>query len=108
MDGEAPRPRTIPVRGASLEGLWVLLVPEGESKVPVCARAGNGLYLLAFRTGHTARKFLEDSKMDAEPRMVVPTNLTELMSSLSGKGVAGVLVDYDASTNPYKEPNLVY
>jgi hypothetical protein len=98
------------VKGSSIEGLWVILVQEEGNKVPMLARAGNGLYLLAFRTGYTARKFMTDSQLPAgaEPRMVVSANLPEIMAIIAGKSLAGVLIDYDAATNTYKEAGLVY
>jgi hypothetical protein len=93
--------------------MWVILVAEPGSrsgaKTPMLARAGNGLYLLAFRTGFTARKFLADGNMtDGEPRMVVNANLPEIMAQVAGKDIAGVLIDYDYSTNTYKEAGLMY
>jgi hypothetical protein len=97
------------VKGASLSGLWVILVEEEGAKVPMLARAGNGLYLLAFRTGFTARKFVLDQRLEhAEPRMVVGANLSEVVESISRRGANGVLIDYDASSNTYKEAGLVY
>src|SRR5262249_1259492 len=79
-------------------------------KTPMLARAGSGLYLLAFRTGFTARKFMADGKLPtgAEPRMVVGAILPQVLAAVSGKGVAGVLVDYDFTTNPYREAGLRY
>jgi hypothetical protein len=99
-----------PVRGSSLEGLWIILVPEEGAQVPMLARAGSGLYLLGFRTGFTARKFMSESKLPegAEPRMVVSANLAEMLGRLAGKEIAGVLIDYDVATNSYKEAGLVY
>jgi hypothetical protein len=98
------------VKGSSLEGLWIILVPEDGAKVPMLARAGNGLYLLGFRTGFTARKFMAESRIPegAEPRMVVSANLAEMLAALQGKEISGVLVDYDVATNSYKEAGLVY
>ena len=59
-------------KGGSIDGLWVILVSEeGQTeKTPMLARAGNGLYLLGFRTAFTARKFMTDSQIPntAEPR----------------------------------------
>jgi hypothetical protein len=98
------------VKGSSLEGLWIILVTEGTAKVPMLARAGNGLYLLAFRTGFTARKFVTDSRLsdDAEPRMVVPSQAMQIVSAMQAKRATGVLIDYDASTNTYKDASLAY
>jgi hypothetical protein len=99
----------VEVKGSSLEGLWIILVAEGDQKVPMLARAGNGLYLLAFRTGFTARKFTADSKLaDAEPRMVVPSSARDILAYLARQQAAGVLIDYDATTNTYKEAGMVY
>lgn len=97
------------VKGSSLAGLWVILVEENGAKVPMLARAGNGLYLLAFKTGFSARKFVTDQGLqDAEPRMLVPGSLAELLEGLKERGASGVLVDYDATSNTYKEAGLVY
>ena len=102
-------------KGASIEGLWVILVSDegqGEQKTPMLARAGNGLYLLGFRTAFTARKWVTESTAalppGAEPRMVVGANLAEIMTQLRAKQVSGVVVDYDAITNTYKEAGLIY
>ncbi len=91
-------------RGSTLEGLWVLLVTENGTKTPLLARAGNGLYLLAFKTGFTARKFLVESRAEAtvEPRMVVSANRPKIVASVADKDVAGVLVDYDFVNHTYK------
>jgi hypothetical protein len=93
-----------PNRGSRLEGLWVLLVTENGTKTPLLAKAGNGLYLLAFKTGFTARKFLAESQaaQTVEPRMVVSANRPEIVASVAGKDVAGVLVDYDFLNHTYK------
>jgi hypothetical protein len=97
------------VKGASLSGLWVILVEEEGRKIPMLARAGNGLYLLAFRTGFTARKFVSEKGLtDAEPRLLVTSNLPEIVATLDTKQIAGVLIDYDATSNTYKEAGLVY
>ncbi len=97
------------VKGSSIEGLWIILVPEGDAKVPMLARAGNGLYLLAFRTGFTARKFTADSRLEgAEPRMVVSSSSKEILTYLARQQASGVLIDYDASTNTYKDAGMVY
>src|SRR5215813_8182733 len=103
------------VRSSSIENLWVILVPDESTtglsgKTPMLARAGSGLYLLAFRTGFTARKFMTEAQTQAgaEPRMVVGSVLPQIMNSLTGKDIAGVLVDYDFSTNTYREAGLIY
>jgi hypothetical protein len=97
------------VKGSSIENLWVILVAEGSGKTPMLARAGDGLYLLAFRTGFTARKFMTDSGMgDAEPRMVVGSVVPQILAGVEGKGVTGVLVDYDFTTHTYREAGLMY
>jgi len=97
------------VKGSSIENLWVLLVPEGQAKTPMLASAGGGLYLLAFRTGFTARKFMTDSGTTAaEPRMVVGSIASEILATVGGKNVAGILVDYDFTTNAYREASLMY
>jgi hypothetical protein len=97
------------VKGSSIENLWVLLVPEGSGKTPMLARAGDGLYLLAFKTGFTARKFMTDSGLgEAEPRMVVGSVLPQILASVEGKGITGVLIDYDFVTHAYKEAGLMY
>ena len=97
------------VKGSSIENLWVILVPEGSAKVPMLARAGDGLYLLAFRTGFTARKFMTDSgAVEAEPRMCVGGVLPQILASVEGKGITGVLHDYDFTTHTYREAGLMY
>jgi hypothetical protein len=90
--------------------MWVILVPEAERKTPMLARAGNSLYLLAFKTGFSARKFVTDASAPAgaEPRMVVGSNLGDIMSSMEGKDIGGVVVDYDFGTNTYKDAGLLY
>lgn len=111
MDAASARAYDPTVKGSSIENLWVILVPE-EGKVhktPMLARAGDKLFLLAFRTGFTARKFMTESGMGtAEPRMVVGPVLGQIMQSVAGKDVAGVLVDYDFSTHTYREAGLMY
>lgn len=109
MNAAAARTYDPQVKGSSIENLWVLLVPEGSGKIPMLARAGDGLYLLAFRTGFTARKFMTDSGVQgAEPRMVVGQIVPQILASVDGKGVAGVLVDYDFTTNAYREAGLLF
>jgi hypothetical protein len=110
VDAVASRAYDDHVKGSSIEGLWVILVADDSGKTPMLARAGNGLYLLAFRTGFTARKFITDGQVPAgaEPRMVVGANLQEVLASVAGKDVQGVLIDYDYSTNTYKEAGLMY
>lgn len=78
--------------------------------MPLLARAGNGLYLLAFGDGQKARKFIGDSNMDntAEARLVVKSNLPGVLAALEEKKAAGVLLDYDAITNTYREAGLVF
>jgi hypothetical protein len=106
---ENQRSYEAPAKGASIDGLWVILVEEESAKVPMLARAGTGLYLLAFRTGFTARKFVADRGLAAgEPRMVVASSIPDVVSYMTAREVAGVLIDYDASTNTYKEAGLVY
>ena len=109
MNAASARTYDPQVKGSSIENLWVLLVPEGQAKVPMLASAGGGLYLLAFRTGFTARKFMTDSGATAaEPRMVVGSIVPEILASVAGKSVAGVLIDYDFTTNSYREAGLMY
>ena len=111
MDAASARAYDPSVKGSSIENLWVILVSEAglASKTPMLARAGDGLYLLAFRTGFTARKFMTDSGLQgAEPRMVVGPVLPQIMASVAGKEITGVLVDYDFSTHTYREAGLMY
>jgi len=97
------------VRGSSLEGLWVILVAENGNKVPLMAKAGNGTYLLAFRTGFTARKLMVDRVVsDGEPRLILKHNIAELIGQSLVQSLAGVLIDYDAQTNKYREAGLMY
>jgi hypothetical protein len=118
VDAASARAYDPQVKGSSIENLWVILVPEesGEAaaglagKTPMLARAGNSLYLLAFRTGFTARKFMTEARVPAgaEPRMVVGAIVAQVLSSVSGKDVSGVLVDYDFTTHTYREAGLMY
>lgn len=116
MDAATARTYDPQVKGSSIENLWVILVPDEAGvaglggKTPMLARAGNSLYLLAFRTGFTARKFMTEGQISngAEPRMVVGSILTQILGAVSGKDVAGVLIDYDFTTNTYREAGLMY
>jgi hypothetical protein len=111
LDAASARAYDPSVKGSSIENHWVILVPEAGdgAKTPMLARAGDGLYLLAFRTGFTARKFMTDSGLQgAEPRMVVGSILPQILASVAGKGITGVLVDYDFSTHTYREAGLMY
>ena len=109
MNAAAARTYDPQVKGSSIENLWVLLVTEASGKTPMLAKAGDGLYLLGFRTGFTARKFMTDSGVHgAEPRMVVGSVVPEILASVAGKGITGVLVDYDFTTNAYREAGLIY
>jgi hypothetical protein len=90
-------------KSSTIDGLWVVMVQEGEEKVPMLARSGADVFLLAFKTGFTARKFAVDNQVtDAEPRMLVATNAQAAMAQMRKRGATGVLVDYDASTQTYK------
>lgn len=90
-------------QSSPIDGLWVLLVPEGNEKVPMVARSANGIFLLAFRTGHGARKFMSDSSIDgAEPRMVLAASAPRVLDLATGRGASAVLVDYDAATQNYR------
>ena len=115
MDAASARSYDPQVKGSSIENLWVILYPEESGgaingKTPMLARAGNSLYLLAFRTGFTARKFMTEGQLPAgaEPRMVVGSIVPQILGSVAGKDVAGVLVDYDFTTNTYREAGLMY
>jgi hypothetical protein len=91
------------VSSSTIDGLWVVLVPEGGEKVPMLARAGDDLFLLAFKTGFSARKFASETQLsDAEPRMVVANQSQAVIAQMRSKGAQGVLVDYDAATRTYK------
>ena len=103
----APQAPAIPT---TIEGLWVLLVPnEGElpvqdvdGRVPMMARAGDDqTYLLAFKSVVKARQFLAACEASADPRMVVRGNKQELLRIASSARVAGVLIDYDPATQAY-------
>lgn len=100
------------MKGSSIEGLWVILVADPDEqarKVPLLARTKSGLYLLAWKTGLGARKFLADTRLGgAEERLVVRANLDEVTRFVNGRGVAGVIVDYDAEHNTYRDAGLVY
>ena len=88
---------------SSIEGLWVLLVNQQAERIPMMARAGNDeTYLLGFKSVFNARKFLEQSAVeDAEPRMIVRGNKSELMELAQTNGAVGVIVDYDPATQDY-------
>jgi len=97
--------------GSSLEGLWVLLVSEeGETQIPVMAKAGDDqTYLLGFKNAFKARKFLQGTAVeDAEPRMVVEANKGEMLTLALAQGAAGVLVDYDPETHDYGTATELY
>jgi hypothetical protein len=88
----------------AIEGLWILVVEEDGEKVPLLARGKSGLYLLAFRTPHAARKFLAESGMpEAEPRLVVRSNAAEIDAYLQARETSGVVIDYDPTTNSYRD-----
>jgi hypothetical protein len=90
-------------KSATIDGLWVVLVDEDGQKVPMLASAGGERFLLAFKTGFSARKFAQDQRIEnAEPRMLVPAMTQGLLAQVRLRGAAGVLVDYDASTGTYK------
>jgi hypothetical protein len=115
VDAASARAYDPQVKGSSIENLWVILVPDESSpgingKTPMLARAGNGLYLLAFRTGFTARKFMSEGQIPAtaEPRMVVGSILAQVLGSVAGRDISGVLVDYDFTTNTYREAGLMF
>lgn len=107
----APTRRAPPQATTLLEGLWVLLVQnDGEitvsdtdGRVPVLALAGNDkTYLLGFKNAVKARQFVAASELEgAEPRMVVKGNKDEILRIVRTAGVAGLLVDFDATTKEY-------
>ncbi len=67
------------------------------------ARAGDDLFLLAFKTGFSARKFASESQLsDAEPRMLMASQSQAMIAQMRSKGAQGVLVDYDTTTRTYK------
>lgn len=99
-----------PMLPTTIEGLWVLLVPnEGElpvadadGRVPMMARAGDDqTYLLAFKNVAKARQFLAACEASADPRMVVRGNKAEVLRIAESAKVAGVLLDYDPATQQY-------
>ena len=98
------------IERSSLDGLWVLLVPTEEQRIPMMAKAGNDqTYLLGFKNMVNARKFLNDSSIDnADPRMVVKGNKSELLTIARENGVVGVLVDYDPATQEYSSAAELY
>lgn len=94
----------------TIEGLWVLLlanegelpVTDSDGRVPMMARAGDDRpYLLAFKDVAKARQFLAACEVQAEARMVVRGNKAEIFRICQAVKVAGVLVDYDYSTQQY-------
>ncbi|MBI4511397.1 MAG: hypothetical protein HY698_17320 [Deltaproteobacteria bacterium] len=97
------------MKGRSIEGFWIILVQEDGQKVPLLARAGHGLYLLAFRSGQMARKFVQEKAVaGAETRMVVSANSAEILTLVQQRGVTSVLIDYDSATNTYREAELIF
>ncbi len=90
---------------SSLDGLWVLLVNQEKNaeRIPMMARAGNNeTYLLGFKNVFNARKFIEHSAVeDAELRMIVKGNKSELLQLAQVNGAVGVIVDYDLATQDY-------
>lgn len=103
--------RAPPQATAFLEGLWVLLVRnEGEievsdadGRVPLLALAGNNkTYLLGWKNAVKARQFAATSELEgAEARMVVKGNKVEILRIVRAAGVAGLLIDFDATTKQY-------
>jgi hypothetical protein len=103
---------------SSIVGLWVLFVDnEGqlihadpEGRVPMMARTGNDeTYLLGFKSMINARKFLQQSSIEAaEPRMVVKGNKSQLLQIARDAGVVGILVDYDPVTQKYALATELY
>src|SRR5262245_26259382 len=91
-----------------LAGLWVLLVQndgelatqDADGRVPVMARAGNDeTYLLVFKNVVKARQFVATQDLpDAEPRMVVRGNHSDIVRIAREAGVVGTLLDYDPAT----------
>jgi hypothetical protein len=108
--GRGARPTQAPMIPNTIEGLWILLVPnEGElptsdpeGRVPMMARAGDDqTYLLAFKNVARAREFLTACEMSADPRMVVRGNKVDILRIAQAARVVGVLVDYDPTTQAY-------
>jgi hypothetical protein len=109
--------QTDPAPPSALNGLWLLLVKQEaelsskiEDQVPVMAKAGNDMnYLLGFKNAANARKFMQDSDIDnAEPRMVVSANEGNFLHCARANGAAGLLVDYDASSQQYAKASELY
>jgi hypothetical protein len=106
-----PTRRAPPQATVLLEGLWVLMVQnEGEisvsdadGRVPVLALAGNDkTYLLGFKNAAKARQFMTTLELEgADARMVVKGNKEEILRIVRAAGVAGLLVDFDATTKQY-------
>jgi hypothetical protein len=108
--GPGLRAVTAPMIPTTIEGLWVLLVPnEGElpssdtdGRVPMMARAGDDqTYLLAFKSVAKARQFLAACEASADARMVVRGNKADMLRIAASAKVAGVLIDYDPATQAY-------
>jgi len=110
--GQAIRGATTnaPMIPTTIEGLWILLVPnEGElpvhdadGRVPMMARAGDDqTYLLAFKNVAKARQFVAACEISADPRMVVRGNKAEVLKIAASAKVVGVLIDYDPTTQAY-------
>jgi hypothetical protein len=101
---------------SALNGLWLLLVNQDhdsadiKEQIPVMARAGNDMdYVLGFKNVASARKFMEESRIDnAEPRMVVTANQDSFLHCAKANGAAGLLVDYDPKTRAYAKASELY
>ncbi len=109
--------QTAPAPASVLNGLWLLLVKQEtelsskiEDQVPVMAKAGNDMnYLLGFKNAANARKFMLDSEIEnAEPRMVVSANEDNFLHCAKVNGAAGLLVDYDATSQEYSTASELY
>ena len=111
QQGRGPsRATQAPLIPNTIEGLWILLVPnEGElpvsdpdGRVPMMARAGDDqTYLLAFKSVVKARQFMAACEASADARMVVRGNKAEYLRIAQSVKVAGVLIDYDPATQAY-------
>jgi hypothetical protein len=108
--GRRPGATNAPLIPNTIEGLWILLVPnEGElptsdpeGRVPMMARAGDDqTYLLAFKNVAKARQLMAACEVNADPRMVVRGNKADYLRIAQSARVAGVLVDYDPATQAY-------
>ncbi len=101
----------------ALDGLWILLVNNDgrlptdgiDGRVPIMCKAGNDEhFVLGFKDMSKAQQFLTQSELQgAEPRMVVKSNHGDYIRVAQEAGAAGVLIDYDPTTQQYRDAAVI-